>query len=182
MAIDDSILGLERNLALSLTPEEEEQIVRLFLRSKDENDDLNYLIAANAARGFKTIEHDEYGVPLEMLAELNFWSQIALFAGIGMINQKDMKDLGKLPVGRRVKELSEFAYVSGEKDFAANALFEMKKSRLGYDEEKNGSVEERINGINHDAKLQFLRSLYIPEIAKRSFPGRGEYQRLFNPG
>ena len=117
-----------------------------------------------------------------MLAELNFWSQIALFAGIGMINQKDMKDLGKLPVGRRVKELSEFAYVSGEKDFAANALFEMKKSRLGYDEEKNGSVEERINGINHDAKLQFLRSLYIPEIAKRSFPGRGEYQRLFNPG
>lgn len=181
MAIDDTIFDSERKSALSLTSEEE-QIVRLFLRSKDESDDLNYLIAANAVRGFKTIEHDEYGAHLEMLAQLNLWSQIALFAGIGMVNQKGMKSLGKLSAGSHVKELSKLAYVSGEKDFAANALFEMKKSRLEYDEEKKGSVEERVNGINQDAKLQFLRSLYIPEIAKRSFPGIGDYQRLFTPG
>ena len=182
MTIDDNVRDF-KNLALSLSSDEEEQIVRLFLGSKDEHDDLNYRIAANAVRGFNTIEYNEYGIPLEMFVELSLWRQIALFAGIGMINQKDVRDLGRLPLGKQVTEISKSAYVMGGKDFAANALFIMKKKGLGYGEEKDGSVEERVGRIkNLDAKLQFLRSLYIPEIAKRSFPGRGEYQRVSSPG
>ena len=182
MTIDTDVLSAERNLALNLTQSQEEEIVRLFLRSKDEHDDHNQSIASHAVRGFNTIERGEYGIPLEVMAELNLWGQIALLAGIGMVNHSNKKDLGRLLFGQLIKTLTESAYISGSKNYAANALFEMKKKKLGYDGKKTGSVADRMNSIDEDAKLQFLRSLYLPETAKRSFPGRGSYQALLRPG
>jgi len=140
-----------------------QQIQRLFLRRAGLDDHLNFDIAKGTYLGTQHIEVPEHiGTPVSMLQLLDTPDVISLFYSANALKGNDWA-LGGLPFDKLVAKLVHLGYKVEGKDFAPNAIREIKNRRLGFSMHNSVdplTMEERANSLTMDDQILFLRAFF----------------------
>ncbi len=154
------------------------QVKKLFRRKSGLRDLLNFHLAKACLHGFHQVEMEgQYGVPMELLQQLDTSDVAALYVGIQMVKgrliERDEEERIGQPFADLVYHLISCAYDAGNGKGSANALREMHRLRLGFTDhfEAPLTIHQRMENLDEQTKTRFLRAYNTYRLSSQERAG-----------